>query len=81
MLVQELVPRGDDLMVLHCNAGELEPVEVFWSATIEDVEGVPVANPLARYPLGDHDPLKLTVAPVPAECIFRQQRAPERPPL
>lgn len=44
--------------VMHFPQEELPPVNAFWSLTMYDAEGFPVANPLNRFAIGDRDPLK-----------------------
>jgi len=44
--------------VLHFSKDELPPVGAFWSLTMYDAEGFPVANPINRFAIGDRDPLK-----------------------
>jgi hypothetical protein len=51
------VLSGAHQYVLHFNKDELPPVEAFWSVTMYDAQGFPIANPLNRYALGDRDPL------------------------
>ncbi len=50
--------RGDQRYVLHFDADELPPVDAFWSVTMYDVEGYPVANAPDRFALGDRDELR-----------------------
>ena len=42
---------------LHFNAGELPPVNAFWSVTAYNAQDFFIDNPLQRFALGDRDPL------------------------
>jgi hypothetical protein len=44
--------------VMHFTKAELPPVEAFWSVTMYNAKGFPVANPIDRYAIGDRDALK-----------------------
>jgi hypothetical protein len=48
---------GENRYVLHFAKDELPPADGFWSVTMYDAEGFPVANPLNRFAIGDHDAL------------------------
>lgn len=48
---------GADSYVLHFEKAELPPARAFWSLTMYDDEGFPVANPLDRFAIGDRDQL------------------------
>ena len=50
-------PTGDNNYVLHFSKNELPPVDAFWSLTMYDTEGFPVANPANRFAVGDRDVL------------------------
>lgn len=49
---------GDQRYVLHFSKEELPPANAFWSVTMYDDDGFPVANPLNRFALGDRDKLQ-----------------------
>lgn len=44
--------------VLHMEADDIPPVAAFWSLSMYDEEGYPIANPLHRFVIGDRDPLR-----------------------
>ena len=48
---------GANDYILHFDRAELPPVHAFWSLTLYDSEGFPVANGLNRFAIGDRDPL------------------------
>jgi hypothetical protein len=43
--------------VMHFTADEIPPVSGFWSLSMYDAEGFPVANPIDRHAIGDRDAL------------------------
>ena len=49
---------GADKYLLHFEKNELPPVNAFWSVTLYDAAGYPVANPLGRFALSSWMPLK-----------------------
>jgi len=51
-------PTGDHNYILHFSKAELPPVDAFWSVTMYDAEGFPVANAINRFAVGDRDALK-----------------------
>ncbi len=51
-------PTGDHNYILHFYKAELPPVDAFWSVTMYDAEGFPVANAINRSAVGDRDALK-----------------------
>lgn len=48
---------GSTNYVLHFDRDRLPPVDAFWSVTMYDAGGFPVANEIDRYAIGDRDPL------------------------
>jgi hypothetical protein len=48
---------GANAYVMHFSKEELPPVEAFWSLTMYDKDGFPVANPLNRFAIGSKDKL------------------------
>lgn len=53
-----LALRGGETYSLRFEKGQLPPSAAFWSVTLYDTEGFPVANPIGRHALGDRDPLR-----------------------
>jgi len=51
-------PTGDHNYILHFSKAELPPVDAFWSVTMYDAGGFPVANAINRFALGDRDALQ-----------------------
>jgi hypothetical protein len=49
---------GTNKYVLHFDKNEIPPAKAFWSVTLYDKEGFPVANDLKRNAIGDRDALK-----------------------
>ena len=43
---------------MHFSKDDLPPVDAFWSLTMYDAEGFPVANAINRFAIGDRDALK-----------------------
>lgn len=52
------VMQGGRSYSLRFEKGQLPPAGAFWSVTLYDAEGFPVANPIGRHALGDRDPLR-----------------------
>jgi hypothetical protein len=50
-------PTGDRNYVLHFAKDALPPVNAFWSLTMYDADGFPLANAINRFALGDRDRL------------------------
>ena len=48
---------GANHYLCHFAAGELPPVDAFWSVTMYDEHGFQTANPIDRFAIGDRDPL------------------------
>jgi hypothetical protein len=48
---------GENDYVIRFDADKLPPVYAFWSVTMYDAEGFPVANELDRFAIGDRDAL------------------------
>jgi hypothetical protein len=49
---------GSNRYVVHFDAGQLPPVDAFWSITMYDQEGFQIANPIDRFAIGDRDALQ-----------------------
>lgn len=49
--------KADKRYVIHFDADKLPPAGAFWSVTLYNGEGFPVANPINRFALGDRDKL------------------------
>ncbi|MCV7194925.1 DUF1254 domain-containing protein [Mycobacterium angelicum] len=65
---------GEHDYVLHFGAGGLPPVNAFWSVTMYDAAGFPVANELNRFAIGDRDALRRN--PDGSLDIYIQHRNP-----
>lgn len=48
---------GEHDYVIRFEKSDLPPVDAFWSITMYDADGFPVANPLNRFAIGDRDAL------------------------
>lgn len=49
---------GAHRYTLHFDSGQLPPAGARWSLAAYDAQGLPVANPIDRYALGERDPLQ-----------------------
>ena len=49
---------GEKRYVIRLAKGQTPPVDGFWSVSMYDDKGLPVANPINRYAVGDRDKLK-----------------------
>ncbi|CUI99331.1 Uncharacterized conserved protein [Achromobacter xylosoxidans] len=49
---------GAHRYTLHFDGGQLPPAGALWSLAAYDAQGLPVANPIERYTLGERDPLQ-----------------------
>ncbi len=67
--------HGENSYRIHFNAGELPPVNAFWSVTLYDTEGFLVENELDRYALSDRNP-NLTFNEDGSLDLFVQNREP-----
>jgi hypothetical protein len=66
--------KGETNYVMHFAKEELPPVDAFWSITMYDADGFPVANPLNRFAIGDRDALKYN--PNGSLDIYIQHQSP-----
>lgn len=66
--------NGEHAYKIHFSAGNLPPADAFWSLTMYDEQGFLVENPIARYAIGDRDPLALN--PDGSLDIYVQHKAP-----
>ena len=53
--------NGSHRYRLHFKAGDLPPVQAFWSVTAYGADDYLIDNPLQRFALGDRDPLTFNV--------------------
>jgi hypothetical protein len=65
---------GENKYILHFSKDELPPAEAFWSITVYDEAGFPVANPINRLAIGDRD--KLTYNADGSLDIYIQHESP-----
>jgi hypothetical protein len=65
---------GEHKYVMHFEQHDLPPANAFWSVTMYDAEGFPVANPIDRFAIGDRD--ALTFNPDGSLDIYIQNTAP-----
>jgi hypothetical protein len=61
---------------MHFEKASLPPVRAFWSVTAYDEGGYFIANPIARYAIGDRDPLKFN--PDGSLDLYIQNQSPSR---
>ncbi|ARN76422.1 hypothetical protein BST96_14320 [Oceanicoccus sagamiensis] len=64
---------GQHSYKLHFQAGQVPPVNAFWSVTMYDSEGFLIENPINRYALGSRDKLQYN-ADGSLDILLQQQR-------
>ncbi len=67
---------AENKYVLHFNKKEIPPVDAFWSLTMYDAQGYPVANEINRFAIGNRDALKFNVDG--SLDIYIQHKSPGR---
>ena len=69
--------NGDNSYVFHFDKEELPPVGAFWSVTMYDAEGFPVANPVNRFAIGDRDYLRYNADGSLDICMQHESPGPD----